>query len=229
MMALSLVPIALLLPLWGLISLRVAAGAGVAPGLPGAFLSVLFGCLGPYLASGSGPESLLPETRIAICMFGALLLLAAWTDHKTAWAPDGIILPLMICGAVCASLIGDLGVTSGPAIGVGLLIFGLAQALWAAQAIAGWRVLPPPDLIALSLPVLLFGLTSYTFLTFLTLSAALLFLLKAPEPVYRRIRGPAAAEAVRQAALTGEGRSAPLLPMALGSVYGVLLLRLFLG
>jgi hypothetical protein len=228
-MALSLIPIALLLPFWGLLSLRAAAGKEVVFGLSGAFMAVSSGSLGAYIALSHGSETVSVETGIAICVFGGMLLLAAWTDHKTAWAPDGIIVPLMVCGAVCASLIGDLDVTPGPAIGIALLTFAAAQAAWAAQALMGRRVLPPPDLIALSFPFLLFGVTPYTFLTYLILSSALLFALKAPERVYRRIRGPAAAAALEEAGITGTGRSAPFLPMALGSLYGTLLLRLFQG
>lgn len=229
-MAMTLMlPAALLLAGWARISLRWAAGRGVDAGLLGTALSALIGYFGVLLSLAAGPGAASPETELALCVFGALLLVAAWTDHRTAWAPDGVILPLLSFGAVAVSLIGPLGVGPGGAIGIALLIFGVAQAAWAAQALTGWRVLPPPDLIALSLPILLFGLTPYAFLTYLALSLTLLLALKAPEPVYRLIRGPAAAEAVKAANLTGAGRSAPLLPMALGALYGVLLLRLFQG
>lgn len=230
MMVMTLMlPVALLLAGWGRLSLRWSAGKGVDAGLLGTALSALIGYFGVLVALAASPGAASWEIELALCVFGALLLLAAWTDHRTAWAPDGVILPLLSFGAVAASLIGPLGVGPGGAIATSVVIFGVAQAAWAAQALSGWRVLPPPDLIALSLPVLLFGLTPYTFLTYLGLSLTLLLALKAPEPVYRLIRGPAAAEAVKEAALTGTGRSAPFLPMALGAIYTVLLLRLFQG
>lgn len=224
-----MIPTALLLAAWGRVSLRRAAGPDVSVGLAGAFAAALLGYLGVALALGPVQTGLPHEVELALCVFGSLLLLAAWTDHRTAWAPDGIVLPLMISAAIVASLIGPLTVRPVPAMGVGVLLFGLAQAGWAVQALVGTRLLPPPDLMALGLPVLLFGLTPYAFLSYLALSATLLLVLRAPEPLYQRLRGPAASEAVRDAGLSGSGRSAPFLPMALGAVYGALLLRLLQG
>lgn len=224
-----MIPSALLLSVWTSASLRWAAGDEVAISRTGTAVAALIGYLGVLIALSFGPGYAPWEVETALCVFGALLLVAGWVDHRTAWAPDGVILPLMVCGSVSAALIGSL--SAGPvwAIGVAVLIFGLAQAAWAVQAVLGHRVLPPPDLISLSLPVLLFGLTHYTFLAYLTLSLTLLLVLRGPEPVYRAFRGPAASDAVRDAGLAGTGRSAPFLPMALGSVYGVLLLRLLQG
>lgn len=229
MVAAMMVPTALLLAGWGRVSLRWAAGPGVSLGWTGAVLSALLGYLGVALAAGPGGFAAPWEVELCLCVFGALLLGTAWTDHRTAWAPDGVVLPLMISAAIVASLIGPLTVQPVPAMGVGVLLFGLAQVGWAVQALIGTRLLPPPDLMSLGLPVLLFGLTPYAFLSYLALSVTLLLMLRAPEAVYLRLRGPAASEAVLEAGLTGAGRSAPFLPMALGSVYGVLLLRLMQG
>ena len=224
-----MVPTAVLLALWSGASLRWSAGSEVRLNLTGAALAALIGYLGVTVAFTIGQDAAPRETELAICVFGALLLVAGWVDHRTAWAPDGLILPLMVCGSASAALIGSLTLGPGWAIGVAVLIFGLAQGAWAVQGLTGWRVLPPPDLMSLGLPVLLFGLTPYTFLSYLALSVTLLLVLRAPEAIYLRLRGPAASGAVREAGLSGAGRSAPFLPMALGSVYGVLLLRLMQG
>ena len=134
-----------------------------------------------------------------------------------------------IGGAASAGLIGEVGIGPIAAITAAIGLFLAAQALWAAQALTGLRLLPPADLMALALPLLLFGLSPYAPLTYLLLSALLLIALRGPEPVYRLIRGPAAEEAGRDADLSGSGRSAPLLPMALGSLFVALLLRLVQG
>lgn len=230
MMSLSLmVPVALMLAVWNRVSLRFAAGPETDPGLIGAALSALAGSMGVLVVIRVAPVPVPIETELALCLFGALLLITGWTDHRTAWAPDGVVVPLLVCGALSASLIGPFLVGPLTAFAIAALIFCAAQGGWALQGISGRRVLPPPDLIALSLPVLLFGLTPYTFLTYLLLSGLLILVLRAPDPLYRIIRGPAATDAVEEAGLTGSGRSAPFLPMSLGALYGVLLLRLFQG
>lgn len=229
MTALLMLPTALLLSLWGRFAFRLAAGSAAAPTLSGAGLAALTGYGGVLVAirSGSGVGS--GEAELALCVFGSLLLLVAWIDQRTAWAPDGVTLPLLFGGAASASLIGSFGFGPITAIGVAIGLFLAAQGVWAAQVMTGLRLLPPADLMALSLPPLLFGLSPYAPLSYLLLSGLLLIALRGPEPLYRLVRGPAAEEAVREAGLSGSGRSAPLLPMALGSLYAALLLRLVQG
>lgn len=229
MTLLLMLPTALLLSFWSRLLLRLAAGAGVDPGPAGVALSALAGYGGVLAAIRTGPGVGSVEAELALCVFGALLLIAAWVDQRTAWAPDGITLPLMFGGAVSASMIGTLSAGPIPAFGVAFGLFLSAQAAWWGQVLFGRRHLPPADLMALALPALLFGLTPFTPLTYLLLSGLLLLALRGPEPVYRAIRGPAAEEAVREAGLNGSGRSAPLLPMALGALFLALLLRLLQG
>jgi hypothetical protein len=220
---------AILFSVWARLSVRYASGrTGVGPGLYGCAAAAVLGYLGVALAirTGGGHKD---GAELALSVFGALLLVAAWTDHRTAWAPDGITIPLLCGGAASANLLGTTGMGPLTTIGVAFGLFLISQAAWYLQAVIGWRKLPPADLMALSLPLLMFGQTIHAPLTYLTLSALLLFLLRAPEPVYRALRGPSAAEAALDARLTGSGRSAPLLPLALGALYGVLLLRLLQG
>jgi len=222
-------PAALILSLWGRISVRFAAGPGSEPGLFGASLAALLGCAGALGAIRIGPGVGTLEAELAICVFGGLLMLAAWVDQRTAWAPDGIILPLMFGAATAASLIGTLEVGPISAFGIGLGIFLAAQLSWALQVVSGFRLLPPADLMALGLPLLLFGMTLYTPLAYLLLSLALFLALRGPEPLFRAMRGAAADAALQEAGLRGAGRSAPFLPMALGALFAALLLRLMLG
>lgn len=225
-----LIPTALFLPVWARVCVRFASGrSGVGPDLLGTGLAAIFGYLGVMIAIRMGEGAFSIETELALSAFGALLLVAAWTDHLTAWAPDGVTLPLVFGATSAAGLLGTLGVGPLGALGIAGGIFLASQAAWAFQAMIGRRLLPPADLMALMLPVLLFGPTIHTPLTYLALSGLLLFMLRAPEPVYLALRGPAAEEAVRDAGLTGRGRSAPLLPLAYTALFGTLLFRLFQG
>jgi len=225
-----LVPTALLLPIWARRCVRFASGrAGNGPGPLGAGLAAVSGYLGVLIAIRGGEGAFSIETELALSTFGALLLLAAWTDYRTAWAPDGVTLPLIFGATSAAGLLGTLGVGPLGVIVITLALFLVSQAAWALQALIGHRHLPPADLMALALPALLFGTTIYAPISYMVLSGFLLFMLRAPDPLYRALRGPSAEEAVRDAGLTGRGRSAPLLPLAYTALFGTLLLRLFQG
>jgi len=222
--------ITVLLAAWGLFMIRVAGGPrlersdllhatlAAAIGYASVRTTVAFGSI-PY----TGPEA------VSLSLFGALALLCAWVDHRTAWAPDGLILLLLISGLLTGALLGTgpVGVLWAPVLGLALFL--LAQGSWAAQCLLGPRVLTPPDQIALALPVLVFGLTYHAPITWALMCIPLLVFLKTPYPVYRRLRGPAASEAVLDAGLTGSGRSAPVLPIVLTTLLGVLLFRLLKG
>jgi hypothetical protein len=225
-----LIPTALFLPVWARVCVRFASGRSeVGPGLLGTGLAVILGYLGVLIAIRGGEVPLSIEAELALSTFGALLLVAAWTDHRTAWAPDGVTLPLILGATVSAGLLGTLGVGPLGAIGIALALFLASQAAWALQALTGRRHLPPADLMALALPALLFGTTIYAPITYMALSGLLVLLLRAPDPLYQVLRGPAADEAVQDAGLVGRGRSAPLLPLAYTALFGTLLFRLFQG
>lgn len=225
-----LIPTALFLPVWARVCVRFASGrSGVGPDLLGTGLAAIFGYLGVMIAIRMGEGAFSIETELALSAFGALLLVAAWTDHRTAWAPDGVTLPLILGATVSAGLLGTLGVGPLGAIGIALALFLASQAAWALQALTGRRHLPPADLMALALPALLFGTTIYAPITYMALSGLLVLLLRAPDPLYQVLRGPAADEAVQDAGLVGRGRSAPLLPLAYTALFGTLLFRLFQG
>jgi hypothetical protein len=225
-----LLPVSLLLPLWAGLMLRLAGG----PRLPledlrGGALAAAAGYAAVLLVTGLGSHPYTVPETLVLCLFGALALLSAWIDHRTAWAPDGLILPLLTGALLVGALLG-----TGPASVIGapviaLAIFLFAQGLWAAQCLLGPRLLTPPDQIVLALPFLVFGLTPYAPVTWALICLPVLILMRVPEPVYLRLRGPAAREAARDAGLSGSGRSAPLLPVVLTTLLGVLLFRLYRG
>ena len=88
--------------------------------------------------------------------FGVVLACAAWVDRQSAWAPDGLVLPICL---LAGSLSEPLAVLSAEAYRLlaGLALYLLAQLAWFLQC--RWRrpALPPPDLIALALPLFVFG------------------------------------------------------------------------
>lgn len=224
---LTLPLLVLALSAWSLVSVRMAGGpppslaafwGALAAGMAGASLLLGAALLG---ARVSGEVALL-----SLGLFGALLMICAWADHRTAFAPDGLLLPLLF-GAVSVPMPAE---ASGPgplwAALIAALVFLGAQLLWRLQDRYGLRLLTPPDLCVLLLPLLIFGVTSDAWGTYLLMCVPLALLLGLSEPIYQRIRGPAAEEAVADAGLSGAGRSAPLLPIALGALGVMIIIEL---
>lgn len=225
-----LLPVSLLLPLWAGLMLRLSGGPRLrVEDLRGGALAAACGYGGVLLVTGLGPEARTAAETLVLCLFGALALLAAWIDHRTAWAPDGLVLPLLIGGLLVGALLGSgpVSVIGAPFLALALFLF--TQGLWAAQCLLGPRLLTPPDQIVLCLPLLIFGLTPYAPVTWALICLPVLILIRVPDPVYQRLRGPAAPEAALDAGLSGSGRSAPLLPVVLTTLLGVLLFRLYRG
>lgn len=204
---------------WCLISVRMAGGPG--PTVPGFWGALAAGMAGASLLLGAALLGARVSGEVALLsvgLFGALLMISAWADHRTAFAPDGLLLPLLF-GAVAVPLpereqgAGPLGAAL-----IAALVFLSAQLLWRLQGRRGFRLLTPPDLCVLLLPLLTFGVSPDAWATYLLMCVPLTLLLGLPEPIYQRLRGPATEEAVVDAGLSGSGRSAPLLPIALGAL-----------
>ncbi|MDE0306022.1 MAG: hypothetical protein OXI87_14260 [Albidovulum sp.] len=87
---------------------------------------------------------------------GAFLSAASYVDARTFWAPDELVLP-------CCVLAGSAGIADcagywaiwGPLSG--LLLWGSARIAWRLQILFKRRLLPPPDIVAVAMPLLLFG------------------------------------------------------------------------
>lgn len=226
MVFMLLFPIALLLTFWSAYAFRLAGGPDLAfSDLKGGALAASVGYGSVLLLTGPFSEA----ESFALSLFGAIALLCAWLDHRTAWAPDGLVLPLLMSALFVGALLGTgpVSVIWSPFLAIALFL--LAQGLWVAQCLAGYRFLTPPDQLILCLPVLIFGLTVYAPITWALICLLILILMRAPEQVYLCLRGPAAREAVLDAGLSGSGRSAPLFPVVLTTLLGVLLFRLYQG
>ncbi len=87
---------------------------------------------------------------------GALFMAAAWVDARTYWAPDELVLP-------CCIIAGSVGLSdregcwwlAGAALGAAVWI--AARIAWQLQGRFRTGFPPPPDLVALAMPLLLFG------------------------------------------------------------------------
>ena len=88
---------------------------------------------------------------------GAFFSAASFVDARTFWAPDELVLPCCVLAgsagiAHCASYWAIWGPLSG------LLLWGCARIAWRLQIILfKRRLLPPPDIVAVAMPLLLFG------------------------------------------------------------------------
>lgn len=221
---LTLPILVVLASVWSLVSIRMAGGPVLTP--PAFWGALVAGMAGAMVFLGAAllGEQVSGEIQLlAVGLFGGLLMICAWADHQTAFAPDGLIVPL-IFGAASLPLPGEVadGAPLRAAL-ISVLVFLGAQAAWRLQVRFGLRILTPPDLIVLLLPLLVLGLTPEAWATYLLMCVPLALLLGLPEHIYQRLRGPAAEEAVADASLSGSGRSAPLLPIALGAL-GVMII-----
>lgn len=117
----------------------LAAGQLPDPGLPGVSLPDILGAM-------------------AVVLGGALLTALAIMDRNTAWAPDLVTLPLCLLMAITGEMLAGDPV-SGWTVLIGVGIWGMAQLLWFAQVAVGAGAVPPPDLMLLIAPAVLFGAT----------------------------------------------------------------------
>ena len=112
---------------------------------------------------------------VSILFFG-LLLTGAWVDYKTNWAPLELQIPttisLGIVGLSCAHP--SLEQTIGNGL-LGLSLWGLAWFLWPLQTKVKYIFIPPMDLVAICIPVILFGGTGQTVLFYAVLAVVLTF------------------------------------------------------
>jgi hypothetical protein len=195
----------------GLAGLTAAAGLSrLEPGHARYRGCMLAALLGGLLVAGPVWASVDPLTAVGFLLFGSFGLVLAWIDRETSWAPDPAVLGLALAVVLIAM----------PEDGPDFVRFGLALVLsfglFAALQI-GWLALqalrlemPPADLLALALPLLLFGLTPLAVLSWIVLVGALVWL-----KLFPALRGVVTSEAVR-ARFAAEGfgtAKSPALPL----------------
>lgn len=180
-----------------------------------------------------------PATAVAAWvppLFAAQLAVAAWVDRQTAWVPDAVLFGLcllaLLAGAGQAAspfaALPDALVRAGMplllplAAAAALVLVLAAAALWRLQLALGRGALTPPDLLAFTLPLLVFGFTGPAALVYAltgTGAAAVLWL-----PAVRRslLHPAAAAEGARDLGLSG-GQPVPALLLVLPPLVAVYL------
>ncbi len=133
---------------------RIRRDACVAATVAGAFLGPA--CM---MAGGIG----LP-VAIALSAFCAVAFGAALIDRSSAWAPDGVVMALCVTAGVLGAAPAGDGMAQGALDGAS--VFAIVNLFWVAVARlrpAAAAAVPPPDVIALLLPILVFGVTLTTF------------------------------------------------------------------
>lgn len=133
--------------------------------------------------------------QVGLVILGSLLLLGAWIDRISAYAPDAIIIPF--CIMIFFVGVDDPGYADlFYSILLGLLLYIICIAMWIPQEASGYRVVPPADVAALAAPFILFGVEIATFAVYLASSVVLIAILRIPSlaPIFSK------AEAVKSGA-----------------------------
>jgi len=144
------------------IGLMVSSGVG---GLAGALCCILL------LRSDTGFS-----LQLVLCIpYMTLLITAAWVDLTTRWAPLELMLPISCLTPVLAMSC-PAGSVAGPLLWAvaGTMLYLVARLTWHAQTYFNCPHLPPADLLAIFLPMILFGIGHVAGLYYLLLIVALL-------------------------------------------------------
>ena len=103
---------------------------------------------------------------------GAFFSAAAFVDARTFWAPDELVLPCCILAGSIGSAGGEVfWYLQGPVFGFAL--WGVGRIAWQLQIVLGLRFLPPPDVAAFAMPLVLFGLDIRSAIAYLGCAAVL--------------------------------------------------------
>ena len=99
----------------------------------------------------------IPASDLALIPLCGFLASAAYVDYATAWAPDELTFPICLLSGVFA-FEGGTDLHSGilGALGLGFVLFAAAKVTWILQACFFRTIVPPPDVVAISLPFVLF-------------------------------------------------------------------------
>ena len=130
--------------------------------------------IGASLMILAGALSDLPGlSRLVLVILGSLLTISAWIDRVSAWAPDILILPLCMALFLVSPDTRTMA-DVGTAVGFGALLFIGALAAWFLQDRVGYRFAPPPDIVALAAPLILFGISMPTSIVYAVISTLLI-------------------------------------------------------
>lgn len=137
-------------------------------------IAVGIGALG--LALSTGFIDLPAHSKFLMVLIGAILMLGAWIDRVSAWAPDILMMPFCFAIFLVSPEIASLK-DAGIALGFGTALFLICIALWVPQEMFGLKFAPPADLMALASPFVLFGISMDTVAIFVVTSVLLILAL----------------------------------------------------
>ncbi|WP_027234590.1 hypothetical protein [Leisingera caerulea] len=222
--------VCMLVTLLGRIGVRMSsAGEETVRFWPACFFALAGGMSAAALLikdGGAGITSL-PGFLISVS-FASTLCLAAFVDRETSWAPD-ILMAILAAGAVvlASRFHGwDLSLMSAAAAGAGGLL--AVNLLWmAAVRLTGWIwILPPGDILGISIPFILFGATPYS-IGIMFGTAALLVLCRSFDWVHAVFEKPGNGEKVARdmdVDIADVRKSIPFLSVCLPVVWAALLI-----
>ncbi len=118
-----------------------------------------------------------PSVAAMTPLLCALMTAAAKVDYCSAWAPVELMIPACLLGGMVGLWDSDAPATSVCiGLGSGLLLYLIARLAWVAQSWARTLILPPADTIALLFPILLFGGSIATVLSYVALTCLLVLI-----------------------------------------------------
>lgn len=119
------------------------------------------------------------------------LALGALIDRNIAYAPDGVVVPLLIISCMLSPVLG--GFEWWAKLLFAAAFYGLADLAWTVQMRLGRQFITPADILSLLMPFLFFGLT-LPYLLFNPLLAVTVILLQRIPALHRIISKPEAVE-----------------------------------
>ncbi len=142
--------------------------------------------LAALVGSACGPVAALAglggDIQFAAALLGAFLATGALIDRATGWAPDLIMLPCCILALCLGGATGSWDIGPLHSIALGLGIYFALNGLWMGIAVRAPTIilLPPADILALALPVMIFGITMPLAACMVVISAILILCLVFP-------------------------------------------------
>jgi len=117
------------------------------------------------------------HSRFIMVIIGSILVLGAWLDRISAWAPDILMMPFCFLIFLVSPQITSW-TDAGIAVGLGTALFLGCIALWVPQELFDMKFAPPADLMAIAAPFMLFGISIETTFIFMVTSLLLVLALK---------------------------------------------------
>ncbi|HDZ51539.1 hypothetical protein LCGC14_0111910 [marine sediment metagenome] len=143
------------------------------------------------------------HSRFLMVIIGSILVLGAWIDRVSAWAPDILMMPFcLMIFLVSPEITSWTG--AGIAVGLGTALFLICIALWVPQEFFKLKFAPPADLMAIAAPFVLFGVSMETAAIFMITSILLVLALKSSRFAALLSRPEAVADGARDVDFTGK-------------------------